>query len=155
VSYSLDVRPLDVTPDGVARALVRVVLRDAQGNLTSLRHGADFDYFSDRGSVQWQTRLRFGAPAGIVSVRDDGPVNVRVVANRPSGLGVQRASFDTRAWRRARTVAAPIGPHLVRLGWFPQVRNAVVRVYRVNRRGRESWRRARAVVVGRRRSSPG
>jgi hypothetical protein len=135
VSFSLDVRPLDITPDGDARALVRVVLRDAQGNPASLRHGADFDYFSDRGSVQWQTRLRFGGPAAIVSVRDDGPVNVRVVANRPGGLGVQRASFDTRTWRRPRDVAEPVGPHLVRLGWFPQVRDGVVRVYRVDAKG--------------------
>jgi hypothetical protein len=134
-SFSLDVRPLDITPDGAARAIVRVVLRDARGNLASLRRGADFDYFSDRGSVQWQTRLRFGGPAAIVSVRDDGPVNVRVVANRPVGLGERKASFDTRTWRQPRAVAEPVGPHLVRLGWFPQVRSGVVRVYRIDASG--------------------
>jgi hypothetical protein len=137
-SFSLDVRPLDVSPDGVARALVRVVLRDAHGNPTSLRHGADFDYFSDRGTVQWQTRLRFGGPAAIVSVRDDGPVNVRVVANRPGGLGEQRVSFDTRTWRQPRAVAEPVGPHLVRVGWFPQFRSGVVRVYRIDASGRRT-----------------
>src|SRR6202043_569483 len=74
----------------------------------------------------------------IVSVRDDGPVNVRVVANRPGGLGEQRASFDTRTWGQPRTVAEPVGPHLVRLGWFPRVRSGVVRVYRIDASGRRT-----------------
>jgi hypothetical protein len=82
-SFSLDVRPLDVSPDGAARALVRVVLRDASGAVVHLRRGADFDFFSTPGDAQWQTRLRYGGPAAIVSVRDDGPVTVRAVANRP------------------------------------------------------------------------
>ncbi|HTD38204.1 MAG TPA: hypothetical protein VK669_11865 [Candidatus Limnocylindrales bacterium] len=134
-SFALELSPLGVSPDGEARALVRVILRDAQGNVTRLRRGADFDYFTDRGEAQWQTRLRYGGPAAIVAVRDDGPVNVRVVANRPAGLGEQRASFDTRDWRTPRVVAAPVGPHLVRIGWFPQVRDGVVRIYRVDARG--------------------
>ncbi|MEA2784986.1 MAG: hypothetical protein QOF71_1090, partial [Candidatus Eremiobacteraeota bacterium] len=134
-SFALDVRPLDVSPDGEARALVRVVLRDASGAVVRLRRGADFDYFSTPGSAQWQTRLRFGGPAAIVSVRDDGPVTVRVVANRPQELGTQHASFDTRTWRVARTVAVAAGPHLVRVGWFPQVRDGDVRVYRIDARG--------------------
>jgi len=134
-SFALELSPLGVSPDGEARALVRVILRDAQGNVTRLRRGADFDYFTDRGEAQWQTRLRYNGPAAIVAVRDDGPVNVRVVANRPAGLAEQRASFDTRAWRTPRVVAAPAGPHLVRIGWFPQVLDGVVRVYRVDARG--------------------
>ncbi|MBV8371381.1 MAG: hypothetical protein JO036_20915 [Candidatus Eremiobacteraeota bacterium] len=137
-SFALDVRPLGVSPDGEARALVRVVLHDAQGNVVRLRRGADFDYFTSRGTAQWQTRLRFGGPAAIISVRDEGPVNVRVVANRPQGLGEQRASFDTRAWRAPRTVADAVGPHLVRVGWFPQTRAGAVRVYRVGERGRRT-----------------
>ena len=137
-SFALDVQPLDVSPDGDARALVRVVLHDANGNVVKLRRGADFDYVSTPGSVQWQTRLRYGGPAAIVSVRDDGPVTVRVVANRPKELGTQRASFDTRAWRVPRTVAAAVGPHLVRVGWFPQVRDGTVRVYRVDSAGRRT-----------------
>jgi hypothetical protein len=137
-SFSLDVQPLDVSPDGDARALVRVVLRDADGNVVRLRRGADFDYFSTPGSAQWQTRLRYGGPAAIVSVRDDGPVSVRVVANRPKELGTRHASFDTRAWRGPRTVAAAVGPHLVRVGWFPQVRDGAVRVYRVGAGGRRT-----------------
>ncbi|HWT05679.1 MAG TPA: hypothetical protein VN224_07970, partial [Xanthomonadales bacterium] len=134
-SFSLDVQPLGVSPDGDARALVRVVLRDASGAIVHLRRGADFDYFSTPGDAQWQTRLRYGGPAAIVSVRDDGPVSVRVVANVPKELGTQRTSFDTRAWRGPRTVAEPVGPHLVRIGWFPQVRDGAVRVYRLGARG--------------------
>ena len=137
-SFALDVRPLGVTPDGEARALVRVVLRDVHGALAPLRHGADFDYFAVPGSTQWQTRLRYGGPAAIVAVRDDGVVGVRVVANRPASLGTQRATFDTRTWRVPRTVGAALGPHLVRLGWFPQVRAGDVRVYRLDERGRRT-----------------
>jgi hypothetical protein len=137
-SFALDVSPLGVSPDGTAQALVRVVLRDAQGNVVRLRRGADFDYFTDRGEAQWQTRLRYGGPAAIVSVRDDGPVNVRVVANRPAGLSEQKASFDTRAWRTPRVVAAAVGPHLVRVGWFPQVRDGAVRIRRVDGNGRRT-----------------
>lgn len=135
-SFALDVSPLGVSPDGAAQALVRVVLHDAQGNVVRARRGADFDYFTDRGDAQWQTRLRYGGPAAIVSVYDDGPVNLRVVANRPAGLAEQHASFDTRAWRALpRTVATAVGPHLVRVGWFPQAADGAVRVYRIGARG--------------------
>ncbi|MDQ6943901.1 MAG: hypothetical protein M3169_15485, partial [Candidatus Eremiobacteraeota bacterium] len=137
-SFALDVQPLGVSPDGDAQALVRVVLRDASGAIVRLRRGADFDYFSTPGSAQWQTRLRYGGPAAIVSVRNDGPVAVRVVANRPKELGTQHAAFDTRTWRVPRTVAAAVGPHLVRVGWFPQVRDGAVRVYRVDAGGRRT-----------------
>ena len=37
-----------------------------------------------------------------------------------------------------RTVAAAVGPHLVRIGWFPQVRDGAVRVYRVDASGRRT-----------------
>ena len=137
-SFALALEPLGVSPDGDAQALVRVVLRDAHGNVVKVRRGADFDYFTDRGGAQWQTRLRYGGPAAIVSVRDDGPVHVRVVANRPAGLPPQSAAFDTRAWRTPRAVAAAVGPHLVRVGWFPQVRTGVVRVYRAGARGQRA-----------------
>jgi hypothetical protein len=137
-SFALDVRPLGVSPDGEARALVRVVLRDAGGNVVRIRRGADFDFFATPGTAQWQTRLRFGGPAAIVAVRDDGPVAVRVVCNRPAGLGEQRAAFDSRGWRVARVVAAAVGPHLVRIGWFPRARTGAVRVYRVDARGRRT-----------------
>lgn len=131
-AFTVDVEPLGISPDGEARALVRVALRDAHGAPTRIRRGADFDYFTDHGSAQWQTRLRYGGPAAIVGVRDDGPATVRVVANRPAGLAEQRVTFDTRAWRSPRVAAAAIGPHLVRVGWFPQQLTGVVRVYRVD-----------------------
>ena len=137
-SFALTAEPLGVSPDGEARALVRVALRDAQGNPTRLRRGADFDYFTDRGEAQWQTRLRYGGPAAIVSVRDEGVVTVRVVANRPPGLAEQRVSFDTRAWRTPHVVASAVGPRLVRVGWFPQARDGAVRIYRVDARGRRA-----------------
>ena len=136
-SFALTAEPLGVTPDGEARALVRVVLHDAEGNVTRLRRGADFDYFTDRGEAQWQTRLRYGGPAAIVALHDDGPVTVRVLANRPAGLGEQRITFDSRAWNGARVVAAALGPHLVRVGWFPQSREGV-RVYRLEGAGRRA-----------------
>ena len=47
----------------------------------------------------------------------------------PTGWATQRASFDTRAWRVPRAPSrAAVGPHLVRVGWFPQVRDGDVRV---------------------------
>jgi hypothetical protein len=131
-SFTLDVRPLGLAPDGAAQALVRVVLHDATGEVVKLRRGADFDYFADRGTVQWQTRLRYGGPAAIVSVREAGPVALRVVANRPPALGTQRASFDTRTWALPPVVARAVGPHLVRIGWFPRVTAGTVRIYRVD-----------------------
>jgi hypothetical protein len=134
-SFGLTVESLGVSPDGEARALVRVVLHDAAGAVVKLRRGADFDYFADRGAVQWQTRLRFGGPAAIVSVHEARPVALRVVANRPAGHATQRASFDPRAWPLPHAVAGAIGPHLVRVGWFPRVTAGSVRVYRVDGAG--------------------
>lgn len=135
-SFALTVQPLGLTPDGDAQALVRVILRDAGGAVVKLRRGADFDYFVDRGGAQWQTRLRYDGPAAIVSVRQPGPVAVRVVANRPATLGTQRIAFDTRAWQLPAAVAGAVGPHLVRVGWFPRVTAGPVRVYRVGDDGR-------------------
>ncbi len=135
-SFELDVRPYDVSPDGEARALVRLRFRAGAGAPTRLRRGADFDYFPTRGAAQWQTRLRFGGPAALVALRDDGPAAVRVVANRPAGLAPRRAPFDTRGWPGPRVVAAAVGPHLVRVGWFPRVVHGAVRVERLDPRGR-------------------
>ena len=128
-AFALTVEPLGVTPDGEARALVRVALRDPGGAPTLLRRGGDFTFRVDRGSVQWQTRLRYGGPAAIVAVRDAGPVAIHVVANQPPSLGAARAGFATRA--EPVVVAGALGPHLVRLGWFPRVRRGSVRIARV------------------------
>ncbi|HEX3550217.1 MAG TPA: hypothetical protein VHT53_07580 [Candidatus Elarobacter sp.] len=132
-SFALETEPLGVTPDGLANVLVRVVLRDPSGAVVRLRRGADFDFFTDRGDVQWQTRLRYGGPAAIVSVRDDGVVHVRAVANVPAALGTASATFDTRAWRFARVAAGAVGPHLVRVGWFPRAARGDVRIERDGR----------------------
>ncbi|HEY0614053.1 MAG TPA: hypothetical protein VGC96_05405 [Candidatus Elarobacter sp.] len=137
-TFGLVLEPLGVSPDGESRALVRVVLRDAQGAVTALRRGADFDFFAGRGSVQWQTRLRFGGPAGIVSTPDAGIVDVRVVANRPPGLGEQHVRFDPRVPDRGRVVASAVGPHLVRIGWFPRPRSGTIRIDRVAANGARS-----------------
>jgi hypothetical protein len=137
-SFGIAVQSLGVSPDGDARALVRVVLRDARGDGTRLRRGGDFDYFTDRGSVQWQTRLRFGGPAAIVSLRDDAPATITVVANRPPGLPARHATYDPRTWRGPRVVAAALGPQLVRIGWFPRVRAGEVVIDRIDAAGRRT-----------------
>jgi hypothetical protein len=136
---------------------VRVVLHDAQGNLTSLRHGADFDYFSDRGSVQWQTRLRFGGPAAIVSVRDDGPVNVRVVANRPGRVG-PAAGFVRSPHLAPGRAPSPNRSGHISYGWGGSRRFETpwcASIGSIEGDAKAGGERARAIVVGRRHSSPG
>ncbi len=137
-SFELAVRPLGVSPDGAARVLVRALLRDPAGAPTRARHGTDFDWFASRGEVQWQTGLRYGGPAAIVSLRDEGRVELRVVANRPR-IGERRAAFDTRAWALPRLAAAAVGPHLVRIGWFPRPPRGSVRIERVDGGGRRRF----------------
>ena len=90
-SYSVTLEPLDLSPDGTARVLVRVRFRAVGGAETHLLRGGDFDYFPSRGVLQRQTRLRYGDPAAIVRVDARGPLDVRVVANKPTGLGTVRA----------------------------------------------------------------
>jgi hypothetical protein len=137
-SFDADLRPYDVTPDGEARALVRLRFRAAGGAPAHLRRGADFDFAPSRGVAQWQTRLRFGGPAALVAESEDGPVAVRVVANRPAGLRTRDVAFDTRGWPLRRVVASALGPHLVRVGWFPRVVHGTVRVERLDARGRRA-----------------
>ncbi len=137
-SFGLEMRPLGVSADGDARVLVRVILHDALGNRTRLRRGGDFDYFTDRGSVQWQTRLRFGGPAAIVSLQDDVPATITVVANRPAGLRAEHATYDPRSRRGPHVVATALGPRLVRIGWFPRVRAGEVDIARIDALGRRA-----------------
>lgn len=123
-AFTLAVEPLGVSPDGQAQALVRVRFSDAHGAPASARHGTDFDWYPSRGSAQWQTGLRYGGPAAIVSLDEDGPVRVRVVARRPA-LGERTIEFDPRGWTGPRVVARAVGPHLVRVGWFPRAARGV------------------------------
>jgi hypothetical protein len=143
-AFALKIEPLGVTPDGAARALVRVVLRDATGAPTLLLRGGDFDFHVDRGSAQWQTRLRYGGPAALVGVQTATPVTVRAVANLPAGLGSASAVFDPRQQLGPPLVGAAIGPHLVRIGWFPRVDRGRVAIYRLDADGH---RGARAIVL--------
>lgn len=133
-SFTLDVKPLDVTPDGDARVLVRAVLHDASGAVTHARHGTDFDWIPTRGDAQWQTGLRYGGPSAIVSLRESGPVSLRVVGNRPA-IGTQTVSFDTRRMSLPHVVGSAVGPHLARIGWFPRVTSGAVRIYRLDAHG--------------------
>jgi hypothetical protein len=128
--FSLQVAPLGVTSDGQARALVRVVLHDASGAPTALRRGGDFVFHVDHGSAQWQTRLRYGGPAAIVAVQDAVPVTIHAIGDIPATLGAASAQFDPRPFAR-RVVADALGPHLVRIGWFPRPRTGSVRIARV------------------------
>jgi hypothetical protein len=140
----LDDRPLGVSPDGTARWLVHVSFRDAQGHSTKLLEGGDIGFAASRGTVAWQTRLRFDGPAAIVSTTEEGPITVRVVANSPANLAPERASTDTRRWHLAHDVVAEaVGPHLVQLGWFPRS----ARTLRILRTGSDGATTAVAIVA--------
>ncbi len=132
-AFALEATPLESTPDG-ARVLVRVRFRDAHGGPTSARHGTDFDWYPSRGDAQWQTGLRYGGPAAIVTLADEAPLRVRVVAHRPD-LGTRTIALDPRAWHLPRVVAQAVGPHLVRVGWFPRLARGGVRIERVTAGG--------------------
>lgn len=125
----LDERPLGISPDGLARWLVRVGFRDADGRPTTLLRGGNVDFTPSRGIAQWQTRARFGAPAAIVATDTDGPLSAVVRAAVGVKLAAVRAQTDTRRWDGPRIVARALGPHEVRIGWFPRA-SAPVRVVR-------------------------
>jgi hypothetical protein len=126
----VDGRPLDVDPGGAARYLVRVRFVDAAGRPTDLVSGGDVSFTPSRGSAQWQTRLRFGGPAAIVSTYEDGPLAVDVRADVGVPVPGVRVATDTRTWRVPRTVARALGPHSVWLGWFPRVTRGAVSIVR-------------------------
>jgi hypothetical protein len=126
----LEARPLDVSPDGAARWLVRARFIDARGRPTELLGGGDVTFVPSRGSAQWQTRLRFGGPAAIVSTFDDGPLRVRATADVGVPVPAARTATDTRSWRVSRVVASALGPHAAVLGWFPHVTAGAVSIAR-------------------------
>ena len=125
----LQSRWLGISPDGVARVLVRVRLYDAHGKETRLIKGGDFDFTASSGRVQWQTRLRFGGPAAIVSTSEAGRIVVRAQAKLPAGIAPARLSIDTRR-PGALVIAAALGPHMAQIGWFPRERDATLEVIR-------------------------
>jgi hypothetical protein len=116
----VDSRPLDFSPDGRARWLVRVAFRTADGRPTALLRGGEIAFSPSRGSAQWQTRARFDGPASIVSTDADGPLAVAIRADVGIALPAVRARTDTRKWRKPRIVARALGPCEVRIGWFPR-----------------------------------
>jgi hypothetical protein len=116
----LDGRPLDVDPSGAARYLVRARFEDAAGRPTDLVSGGDVEFVPSTGSAQWQTRLRYGAPAAIVSSFVDGPITVRVHASVGAPIPDAGIATDTRTWTVPRVVARALGPHAVWVGWFPR-----------------------------------
>ena len=131
----LDGKPLDVDPDGNARWLVRARFVDAHGAPTELLGGGDVTFVPSRGSAQWQTRLRFGGPAAIVSTVGDGPLAVTVRAAVGPRVPAGRLVTDTRRWSVPRIAGHAIGPHAVAIGWFPRVVAGVVRVVRTGDTG--------------------
>ncbi len=124
--------PLGVSPDGAARWLVRVAFVDAAGSATQLLHGGNVDFVPSRGRAQWQTRLRFGGPAAIVSTTTGGPLALAIVPHVGVDLSAARAATDTRQWTGARIVASALGPHLAQIGWFPALPSGTVRIRRTS-----------------------
>jgi hypothetical protein len=133
---ALDGRPLGIDPDGNARWLVRVRFSDASGAPTKLLHGGNVDFFPSSGKAQWQTRLRFDAPAAIVKTTSEGPLAVRALATVPTLLPPAWATTDTRTWSGLRVVAKALGPRMVQIGWFPRQAHGAVRIVRSG--GREA-----------------
>jgi hypothetical protein len=123
---------LGVSPDGALRYLVRACFLDARGMPTNLIGGGDvaFDIASGHASAQWQTRLRFGGPAAIVSFERPGKATVLVRAAVGAPLAPARMRLDTGAWHGPRVVAEALGPHAIQLGWFAGAADGTVRVVR-------------------------
>lgn len=117
--FSVEKRALGFSPDGKARLLLIARFFDSQGRPTRILANSDLDWHSSRGHVQWQNRMRYGAPAAIVSVATQGPLTVTVRANKPA-LGTQVVTTNPRFWTQPRVVAQALGPHAVQVGWFPR-----------------------------------
>jgi len=128
----LEKRALGVSPDGALRFLVRARFLDARGMPTILVGGGDvaFDTASGHASAQWQTRLRFGGPAAIVSFDRPGVATLLVRAAVGAPLSAVRVQLDTRDWHGPRVVAEALGPHAIQLGWFPGIADETVRLVR-------------------------
>jgi hypothetical protein len=135
VSAVLDLVPLDLSPDGEARLVVRLRYADADGKRAHIPPGGHVDVFADRGEVQWQPRARYGDPAAIVRLTEAGPLKVRVTSDAPRVPQRLTAATNTRAWRLPPVTARPLGPRVVVLGWFPRVHSGVVSITRMAQNG--------------------
>ena len=126
---ALTIAPFDVTPDGEYRWLARASFRDAGGVATRLLHGGNVAFRVSRGSVQWQTRFRFGAPAAIVATTEAGPLRVAALLTDPPGVPEVSIVVSPRVAKETVVVRA-LGPHLAQIGWFPRVMEGTVRIER-------------------------
>jgi hypothetical protein len=131
VAAALDLEPLDLSPDGEARLLVRLRYTDVAGKRAHIPPGGHVDVFASRGSVQWQPRARFGDPSAIVRLTEPGPLRLRVASDIPLLPRTLTAATDTRAWRLPAVTARALGPHVVVIGWFPRVHTGSVRIKRI------------------------
>lgn len=136
VRFGVEGRPLGVDPDGNARWLVVAKFFDARGKPTRIMANSDIDWRSADGYVQWQTRLRYGAPSAILASNHAGPMAMTVRVNVPK-MGSARIATDSRTWGGPRVVTRALGPHLVQIGWFPQQRQ-YARLVRIDGTGRRT-----------------
>lgn len=135
---TLDTRALGVDPDGYAKWLIVARYLDAQGRPTKIMLNTDLDWMPDHGAMQWQPRMRYGQPAAIIRLNQNEPVRLRVRSNKPAFPDVY-ASTDVRTWQGPRVVGAPLGPHMIQIGWFPRAQDRV-RIVRIDRGGnRTAW----------------
>jgi hypothetical protein len=140
IHATLELVPLDLSPDGEDRLLVRLRYTDASGNAAHVPPGGHVDVSASRGSVQWQPRARYGDPAAIVRLTDAGPLALRVTSDLPRLPPVLTARTDTRAWHLPAVTARALGPHAVVVGWFPRVAAGAIRVERIGADGsRRDW----------------
>ncbi|HVS45845.1 MAG TPA: hypothetical protein VMS32_04190 [Verrucomicrobiae bacterium] len=128
--FNVESRPLGIDPDGRATWLLIAHFYDGQNKPTTILANSDLDWVADRGHVQWQSRMRFGSPAAIVTTDRDGIINAKITANMPH-FGSVRISTNTQTWKTPRAVAQALGPYMVQVGWFPRA-IAPVRVQRVD-----------------------
>lgn len=130
VRAALDLQPLDLSPDGEARLLVKLHYTDAGGRRAHIPPGGHVDVYASRGEVQWQPRARFGDPAAIVRLTEPGPLALKVVSDVARLPAVLTRTTDTRAWRLPAVRVRALGPHVVEIGWFPRVHDGSVEIER-------------------------
>lgn len=143
VRMTIESRPLGFDPDGNARWLVIARYWDASGKPTRVMAGGNVDWTSGDGYVQWQTRLRYGQPSAILKTHKNGVLTLTAHSTQPAFPAIT-VHTDTRTWRGARVLAAPLGPHVVQLGWF-SLENTVTRIVRYDTSG---VRKTLAVIAG-------